>query len=215
MDKQLILKKLKELRETSKKRKFSQTFDIIINLNNLDLKKPENKIDVFLVLPNQTGKKVKICGLVDKELSLKSKEILDHTVLKDEFNALDKKVIKQLSSDYTYFISQANIMTDVAKTFGRVFGPKGKMPNPKAGCVVPPTADLKNLKERLEKTIRFHLNTELILKAPMGKEDMDDELIADNIFSAYNNLIQNLPQERNNIKNVLVKFTMSKPIKIE
>ncbi len=215
MDKTLVLSKLKELREKSKKRNFSQSIDLIINLKQLDLKKPENKIDLFVLLPYSKGKKTKICGLVDKELLKESKENLDHTITKEEFQNLNKKQIKKLAREYDFFIAQANIMTDVAKFFGKIFGPRGKMPNPKVGCAVPGNMLLKPLKEKLERTIRLQTKNELIIKTMVGKENIKDEEIADNIMVIYNALVASLPQEKNNIKETLIKLTMSNPIKIE
>ena len=106
-------------------------------------------------------------------------------------------------------------MNDVAKFFGKTFGPKGKMPNPKAGCVAPIGTPLKPMKERLEKTIRIQTKNEAIIKAMVGKETMEDNEIADNIMAAYNNLLAALPQEKNNIQNVLIKLTMGNPIRLE
>ena len=215
MDKQLILTKLKELKEKSKKRKFSQSIDLIVNLQQLDLKKPENKIDLFIPLPHDKGKKPKICGLVDNELVKESRENLDHTITKEEFRTLDNEQIKKLSREFDLFIAQANIMADVAKTFGRIFGPKGKKKNPKDGCVVPGNVSLKPLKERLEKSVRLQTKNEVIVKTLVGKEDMGDEELADNILTLYNSLLSSLPQEKNNIREVLIKLTMGAPIKVE
>ena len=50
-----ILKTIKELREKSKKRKFSQTFDLVVNLKEFDVKKPENKFVEDVILPNGRG----------------------------------------------------------------------------------------------------------------------------------------------------------------
>ena len=157
MKKETILSVLKELKEKSKKRNFSQTVDFTINLKNIDLKKPENKIDTFLALPKSLGKKLKICGLVDKEMVNQAKESLDNVVTKDQFQILKKQELKKLAKEYDFFIAQSTLMVDIAKYFGRVFGPKGKMPNPKSGCVVPPNANLKLLYEKLQKTIILDL----------------------------------------------------------
>ncbi|MBI2667774.1 50S ribosomal protein L1 [Candidatus Woesearchaeota archaeon] len=215
MDKNLVLAKLKELKEKSKKRKFSQSIDLIINLKQLDIKKQENKIDLFIQIPNGKGKKVKICGLVDKELVKESKDNLDHTITREEFQSLNIKQIKKIAQEFDFFIAQANIMNDVAKFFGKTLGPKGKMPNPKAGCVAPIGTSLKPMKERLEKTIRIQTKNEAIIKAMVGKEAMDDNEIADNIMAAYNSLLSALPQEKNNIQSVLIKLTMGNPIRLE
>ena len=93
MDRKIILDSVKKVREISKKRKFDQTFDISINLKQLDFKNPNGKIDLFLQLINPKSKRPKICALVDKELSTKAK-IFDKVVLKDDFVKYkkDKKI---------------------------------------------------------------------------------------------------------------------------
>jgi len=211
MEKQAILSTIKKLRETTPKKKFSQTFDLTVIFQNLDIKKAENKIDIFHILPNSKGKKPKVCALVDKELESQTKKLFDHTITKEEFANFgkDKKAVKKLASQYDYFIAQGNIMQYIAKAFGKVFGPKGKMPNPKAGCVVPPTADLTPLSKKLNTLVRLVIkNKEIAVKAPVGSESMKDEEVTENILSIYDSLIRALPQGKENIKKGLLKFTM-------
>ncbi|ENO12050.1 ribosomal protein L1 [Thermoplasmatales archaeon SCGC AB-539-C06] len=105
-------------------------------------------------------------------------------------------------------------MPKVAASFGKILGPKGKMPNPKAGCVVPPNANLKVLYERLQKLIKLSAKVMPMMQCIVGKEDSKDEEVADNIFTIYDSLVHHLPGGKNNIKNVLLKLTMSKPIKL-
>ena len=144
-----------------------------------------------------------------------SRENLDHTISRDEFQNLNKNQIKKLSKEYDLFIAQANIMADVAKFFGRTLGPRGQMPNPKAGCVVPGNMQLKPIKERLQKMIRLQTKNELIVKAMVGKDNMGDEEIASNVMALYSSLLSSLPQEKNNIRGVFIKLTMSAPVKVE
>ena len=212
MNKEEIQKAIEELKK-SKKRKFSQSYDFIINLKSFDLKKEQNKIDNFLILPNDKGKKVKICALVDKELVTKSKEVFDKVILNDDFSKLKKNDVKKLANEYDFFISQASIMPNVAKSFGRVLGPRNKMPNPKAGAVISPATDLKSLYEKLQKTIRLTIKNEASIKTMVGKEGMEDKL-SDNVLAVYNNILHSLPQEKQNIKNTILKLTMSKGVKI-
>lgn len=216
MNKKAILDSVKKLRELSKQRKFKQTVDISMNLQGLDLKKnPDQKIDLFIQLPHPKGKKPKICALVGKELETKAK-VFDKVILSDEFTALtsDKKALKKLAREYDYFVAQANLMADIGAKFGRVLAPIGKMPNPKAGCIVPPTADLEPLKARLENTVRLVTKDQLSIKAIAGSEEMSDDDIAENISAAYSAVAHELPNEKANFKSMFIKFTMSKPVEV-
>ena len=68
MDEKLLKSAVSELKK-EKKRNFKQTVDLIINLKNLNLKKPEHQVEFFLELPKAKGKKTKVCALVGAELS--------------------------------------------------------------------------------------------------------------------------------------------------
>ena len=211
MDKKAFTEALQHVRSATKKRKFTQTVDLIINLKGLDLKKEDQRVLSFVKLPFTRGKKVRVTALVDKELSTKAKEVCDTVILKDEFPTADKKFIKQLTSKTDFFVAQANIMPDVAKRFGRVLGTRGLMPNPKAGCVLPPTAEVKPIVENLQKTVKVETKGEKVIKVAIGTESMKDEEIVDNAFAVYNGVLHLLPQEANNIHNTLLKVTMGKP----
>lgn len=211
----LFKKSLELLRKDAPKRKFSQSVDFIINLKSIDLKKPEEQVDIFVSLPKPFGKK-KICALVGAELIAQARSCCDFAVGSDEFSqyAGNKKLVKKLARSYDFFIAQINNMGDVAKVFGRILGPLGKMPNPKAGCVVPPNANLKPLIERLQNTVRLTNKGQFSVKALVGVESMSDDELSENMNSVYSSVVHKLPLEFDNIKNVLVKFTMSKPVNI-
>lgn len=216
MNKEALQKAIEALKKTSPKRKFTQKYDLIITLKNLDLKVPEQQVEQWISLPHPEGKQTKICALVGGELAEQAKKACDFVILNEEFKlyAPDKKKIKKLANEYTYFIAQANMMQEIAKVFGRILGPRGKMPNPKAGCVVPPNANLAPLVERLKKTIKISAKTQPVIKCVVGTEKMSDDHIIENVLAVYSPLIHALPEETNNVKAVLLKFTMSKPIKV-
>ena len=216
MDKKKLLELLKQLREKSPKRKFIQKIDLILNLRNINLKNADENVDLFVNLPHSPGKKIKICALIGKELEDQAK-VFDKVIKKEEFSKYidNKRELKKLAQDYDYFIAQANLMTDVAKIFGRTFGPKNKMPNPKSGAVVMPTSNLNELKTKFEKTVRVKTKNEPILKTYVGNEAMKDEDIADNIVVIYDSVVKVLPQNEANIKNVLLKLTMGPALKVE
>ncbi|MCD6576261.1 MAG: 50S ribosomal protein L1 [Nanoarchaeota archaeon] len=216
MDKKQVLDALSKLRKEAKKRNFRQSVDYSVVLKEVDLKNPENRIDEFLILKHPIGKKVKVCALVDKELVTQAREVCDKVITKDEFSnwAGKKKEIKKLANEFDYFIAQANIMTDIAATFGKVFGPKGKMPNPKSGCIVTPKSDLKALVERLQRMVRIQAKKQPVVSTMVGVEDMKDEDLADNILQVYDFVVKKLPRGEQQVKKTYVKFTMSKPVMI-
>ena len=215
MEKTVVAKAIKQIREANVKRNFPQSFDIIINLKDLNLKKPDEQVDVYVTLPRGLGRQKTICGLVGPELEDDSRSEFDHTLTLSDFEKLTKKDVKKLTEDYDFFVAQANIMAKVAGVFGRVFGPRGKMPNPKAGCVVPPKANLKQLKERLGSTIRLQGKKALMLQACVGREDMSDEDLIENIQRVYSSVVHSLIKEENNVKGVSLKLTMGKPVKVQ
>jgi large subunit ribosomal protein L1 len=216
MDKKKILEALKQLREKSSKKNFTQKVDLILNLKGVNLKNPEENIDLFVNLHYPPGKKIKICALVGKELEDQAK-VFDRVIKREDFSKYqdNKKELKKLIQEFDYFVAQANLMTEVAKVFGKTFGPRSKMPNPKSGAIVTPTSNLNEIKLRLEKTVRVKTKNEPILKTYVGNESMKDEELYENIISIYDSIVKALSQGEGNIKNVILKLTMSPPIKVE
>jgi len=216
MDQKKVLSALKEAREQSKKRNFKQRIDLIFNLKGLDIKKTEHQVDVFVPLNHDIGTKIKTCALIGPELLDEAKANCDMFILVDDFaKYAEKKKARKLAEDYDYFIAQANIMPKIAASFGRVFGVRGKMPNPKSGAVVPPKTNLKPVVEKLSKTVRLNGKMQPLIQVGVGSEDMKDEDIASNIMTIYDSLIHHLPAEKNNIKSAFVKLTMGKTVRLE
>lgn len=211
MNKQEVLKALQELREQPK-RKFSQSVELIINLKNINIK--SNPLDFFITLPSPRGKGIKIAAFAGAELEKQAKENCDLVIMQTDFANYDKKQIKKLAQEYDYFVAQATLMPKVAASFGRYLGARGKMPNPKIGCVVPPNANLGPLIEKLNKSVRLSAKKGTNLQCLVGKEDMEDDSIAENILSAYKASVKQLPNELQNVKCVLIKSTMGKPIRV-
>jgi len=197
---------LEELRK-QEQRKFNQTVDLIVNLQKFNVKK--TPINLFINVPHKIKDK-KIAGF------LESKNPKIDTITGDEFKKYgDKKELKKLSKKYDFFISQASLMPKVASVFGKDLGPTGKMPSPQLGIIL--NADEKTineLKKKINNSLRIKLK-ESSIKVPIGKQDMKDEEIIDNVMHIYKELMKVLPKNKENIKNIELKFTMTKPIKIK
>lgn len=214
MEKKEILQTIKLIRERSPKRKFTQSCDIIVNLKNLNLKKEDEKVNTFLSLPHPIREKVRVTALIGKELAPKAKGVCENILLVDDFPKNDKKAIKNLAEKTDFFIAQANIMPKIAATFGRVLGPRGLMPNPKIGAVIPTTGEIKPIVEKLKSMIKLETKGEKTIKATVGKESMKDDDLAENILATYNTVLHAVPKEKNNIKSVLLKLTMGPAFEI-
>jgi len=212
MKKEDIKKAIEELRKQPK-RKFSQTYDLIINLKNLVIK--QNPLDFFVTLHYPKGKKAKIAAFVDQLLVDNATKNCDLVINDKDFEQYkDPKKLKKLAEEYDYFIAQANLMPQVAATFGKVLGTRGKMPNPKLGCVVPPNANLEPLVKKLNSTVRLVAKKATNLQCIAGKENQEEDQIIDNILTIYQAVLKNVPNETQNVKNIYLKFTMGKPVKI-
>jgi large subunit ribosomal protein L1 len=200
-----LKKALTELR-AAKERKFNQTVDLIVNLQKFDIKK--SNVNIFINVPHKIKDK-KIAGF----LEIKNDYI--ETITPNEFKKYSEKAqLKSLVNNHDFFIAQASLMPSVATTFGRALGPTGKMPSPQLGIIL--NADektLKELKNKINTSVKIKVK-EPSIKIPIGKQDMKDEEIIENIMIVYNTLLKTLPRNKENIKNIEIKFTMTKPIKI-
>jgi large subunit ribosomal protein L1 len=197
---------LEELRK-GKKRKFDQTLDLIINLKEINIRK--DNISLVIDIPHKFKDK-KVCGF------LTEKNELVKTVTKPEFPKYkDKAALKDLVDNFDFFIAHASLMPSVATTFGKALGPAGKMPSPQLGIITKETPEMINpLLEKISKSIKIRAK-EASIKIAVGKENMKDEQLMENLLSVYNSIIQALPNKIENVKNVNIKFTMSKPLGVE
>ncbi len=220
MKKSDVLKAITKLREEEKNRKkkvnFLQSFDLSIALKGIDFKKPGNKIDLIIQLPYPRTKNLKVCALVDKELSEEAKKYCAMVIEKKDFGEYksNSRKTRKLVRSYDFFIAQANIMADIATTFGKYLGSKRKMPNPKAGLIVPPTSKLEALVKKLDKMVIISQSKSPVINLKLGTEDMQDEELASNVMTVYNAVEHALPGGKNQIRALYVKFTMSKAIKV-
>jgi len=213
LDKTTILNAVKEAKEKSGKKKFNQTVDLILNIQEIDMKSPEGKIQEVVELPHATGKPNKVCVIASGELAFKARKAnADHVVERADLEGLagKKKELRKLAGEYDIFISEAPLMPLVGRILGPVLGPRGKMPVP-----VPPTADIAALIEKHRKTIVVRMRNQPLIQCSVGTESMNEEELVDNIQTVLRVLEGKLKRGLKNIKLAYIKTSMGTPVKIK
>jgi large subunit ribosomal protein L1 len=203
---------LGELRKSITKKKFAQSIDLIVRLREVDLKKPENRINETIALPNPPEKALKVCVIASGDLATRAKSAgADMLIGRQELDNLakDKKAARKLAQEYDFFIAEAPLMPLVGRALGSFLGPRGKMPTP-----VPPTAPIEQVVANHRKMVRVRMREQPVLQCRVGTETMPDEKLAENIQAVVSRIEQKLERGFKNIGEILVKGTMSKPVKI-
>ena len=201
-----ILTAIKELREKSKKRNFPQTFDLIISLKEFDIKKPENKFSEDIVLPHGRGQDADVVVFSDSVKDLDCKVLTS-----EDLSALakNKRSAKKLAGGTNFFLSEAKMMPQIGKVLGAYLGPRGRMPKLIAG------ENVKTMVKNYKNSVRIRVKDTPVIQCLIGKQDMKDEEIAENIEAVIKGLELKLPKGKRNIKRLLLKSTMGEPVKIE
>ena len=209
---QEIIDAVKEAKEQAKPRNFTQSIDVIINLKDLDVRKPENRFSEEVALPNGRGKEIKIGVIADGELALAAKNAgVDVVISKEDLQEFGKdiKAAKKVVNSVDSFIAQADMMPLVGRFLGRILGPRNKMPKP-----VPASARIEPLLERTQATIKVGVKQQPSIQILVGTQDMEDEKLAENIEAVLAVLDRNLEKGRNQIKSMYIKATMGSVVRV-
>jgi large subunit ribosomal protein L1 len=192
-------------------RKFSETVELSVNLKDLDLTVPKNRLEDEIPLPKGRGKSVKVAVFGSPELCQKMRGVADLVVPANELDefAKDKKNVKKVVGDVDFFLAEAPLMPTIGKRLGVVLGPRGKMPRP-----VPPGSDPTNLVNALKRSIRIRSKGNRTFHAPVGTRGMKPEEIAQNVDAVLTRIIGKLERGRTNIESVYVKTTMGPAVRL-
>ena len=201
---------ISKARERSKKRNFMQALELIIAFKDIDVKQGFSLNEV-INLPNPLSKKPKICIFASGDLALRAKNAgIDRVIEPDELAAIgtNKREARKLANGYDFFLADTSYMTNVGRALGQFLGPRGKMAMP-----VPFNAPVDAIVNRLRNSVRVRTRRQLMAACRIGYEDMDDQALAENALAVINAIEQKLPNGDKNIKDVIVKFTMGKPVR--
>jgi large subunit ribosomal protein L1 len=192
-------------------RNFRESVDLAINLRDLDLNDPSNRVDESIVLPSGTGQETKLVVFADGETALRAEDVADEVYDTDDLADLgdDEDAAKDLAEETDFFIAEEDYMQDIGRYLGTILGPRGKMPTP-----LSPDDDVVEVVERLRNSIQLRSGDRRTFHALVGAEDMDAEEIADNIDVILRRLHADLEKGPLNIDAVFVKTTMGPAVEV-
>ena len=212
VEKDAVLKALDEVRK-AKKKNFAQSVDLVFNLTDIDLKKPENRLNETVDLPYPPKKETKIVVFATGDLATRAKTSgADQVLGREDLDRYggNKKEVKKLADSADFFIAETTMMAAVGKVLGPVLGPRGNMPTP-----VPPNAPIENVVARHNKIVRVRIRDQLNTQCRIGSEDMSNDELAGNIQAVISRLETRLPKGLRNIHEIGVKTTMGSLVKIK
>lgn len=188
---------------------YDESIDLSIKLN-IDPKKTDQFIRGFSNLPHGTGKTKRVLVLTKGEKEKEARDAgADHTGF-DEY--IEK--IKGGWSDVDVIIATPDVMSDISK-LGRLLGPKGLMPSPKAGTV---TFEIASQVKALKKgKVEFKTDKTGCVHIPVGRASFEAQKLRDNILVLMEDVMAAKPQtiKGNLIKSVTISSTMGPGIAID
>ena len=205
-----LTKMIKDAKTTDKERKFRQSVEMYVILNDIDVKKGF-AMNETIQLPKKLSTPTTVCIMASGDMGLKAKSAnADRVISGDEINALatNKREARKFINNYDFFLADTQLMTTVGKVLGQLLGPRGKMPVP-----VPFNAPIESFLDRFRSSIRVKVKNSLSLSCKVGDESMDDADLASNAHAILSAIEKKLPNGERNIRKIIIKTSMGKPIK--
>jgi large subunit ribosomal protein L1 len=198
-----------ELVKETSKAKFDETIEMNVQLG-VDPKRSDQMVRGTVELPHGRGKKVKILVLTKGEKEKEAEEAGADYVGSDEY--MEK--IKSGWFDFDAVVATPDIMSSVAK-LGKILGPRGLMPNPKAGSV---TFEVGKTVRAIQKgKVEFRLDKSANLHIPIGKASFDADKLYENGLEFLREAIRLKPATAKGtyIKSISVCSTMGPGILVD
>jgi large subunit ribosomal protein L1 len=205
-----LAKMIGEAKTTDKERKFKQSVELYIILKDIDVKKGF-AMNETIQLPKKLTSPTTVCVMAGGDMGLKAKNAnADRVLSGDEINSMaaNKRQARKFINNYDFFLADTQLMTTVGKVLGQLLGPRGKMPVP-----VPFNAPIDSFLERFRSSIRVKVKNSLSISCKIGDESMSDADLAANAHAILAAVEKKLPSGDRNIRRVIVKTSMGKPIK--
>ncbi|ACL15556.1 50S ribosomal protein L1 [Methanosphaerula palustris] len=198
--------------EKAPERKFSEGVDITINLKNIDMAQPKNRIDETILLPQGTGRKIEIAVLGKGEITTQAKEAgADLIMGPEEIERLggEPREARKIANQYRFFLAETAVMPLVGRWLGPRLGPRGRMPMP-----IPQGTDIRPIVERLRNSVKIRTKDKKVFHAKVGSTEMNNEQIAENIDAVLKRIESVLEQGSLNVRSVYVKTSMGPAVRV-
>jgi len=211
MDDKKVNEKVQEAMESAPPRKFSETIELAVNLRDLDMSVPANRINEEIILPKGRGKDTRIAVIGSGEMVLKAKGVADVVIQPDEIESIadDRRAARKLVRSVDFFVAEAPLMPTIGKRLGVFLGPPGKMPRP-----LPPGTDPTGIVANLKNTVRVRTRDNTTVHIPVGTTKMSPGDITTNIMEIMRRIESKTPRGPGNIGPVYVKTTMGPSVRI-
>ncbi|MFB6266107.1 MAG: 50S ribosomal protein L1 [Halodesulfurarchaeum sp.] len=192
-------------------RNFRETVDLAINLRDIDLNDPSNRIDESVVLPSGTGQDTSIVVFAEGETAVRAEDVADQVLDEDDLEDLgdDQDAAKDLADETDFFVAEASMMQDIGRHLGTVLGPRGKMPTP-----LQPDDDVVEVVNRMKNSVQLRSGDRRTFHTRVGAADMSAEEIAENIDVIIRRLHADLEKGPLNLDSVYVKTTMGPAVEV-
>lgn len=197
--------------EEAPDRNFRETVDLAVNLRDIDLDDPSNRVDESVVLPSGTGQETTIIVFAEGETALRAEDAADDVLGSDELEELgdDDDAAKDLADDTDFFIAEEAMMQDIGRYLGTVLGPRGKMPEP-LGI----DEDVVETVNQMKNTVQLRSRDRRTFHTRVGAEDMSADEIAENVDVILRRLHADLEKGPLNVDSVYVKTTMGPSMEV-
>lgn len=200
---------IKEAKDATKERKFKQSIELIMNFKDIDVKKGF-ALNEVVQLP-KTSSPATVCVMATGDMGQKARQAnADAVVGTEELEkfATNKRESRKFINKYDFFLADTQVMPLVGKTLGQLLGPRGKMPTP-----VPFNAPIDSFLQRFRSSIKVRTRASLSMSCKIGDQTMEDSDLAVNAHSVLSAVEKKLPNGEKNIKRIMIKTTMGRPVK--
>ena len=191
------------------KAKFDETVELHVRLG-VDSRHADQQVRGAVVLPHGTGKNVKVLVIAKGD---KEKEALEAGADLVGAEEMVARIQNEGFMDFDVLITTPDMMGLVGR-LGRVLGPRGLMPNPKAGTVTPNVAQA--VKEAKASKIEYRLDKANIIHVPVGKASFGTEKLCDNINTVMEAIVKAKPAAAKGqyIRSAAIATTMGPGVKL-